>query len=81
MNGNRLVYKIWEFACVGLIKTPLNAKHDQDDEDGRVAIDFLHMVVIGGLLKIQKRPKKAEFPAPCGVDAGVGLRSFAWLLG
>jgi hypothetical protein len=37
-----------------LIKSPLYAKHDQDDEDGGIAVNFLHGMLVCGLLKISK---------------------------
>ena len=55
MTGYGFIYKIWELACVGLIKSPLNTGRDQDDEDGGVAVDFLHSSLVDGFLKIRKR--------------------------
>jgi hypothetical protein len=42
MNGRSLVYEIGEFAGVGSVKSPLNTKHHQEDEDAGIAIDFRH---------------------------------------
>ena len=55
MNGNSFVYEIWEFPGVMLIKPPLHSKRDQNDEDGGIAVHFLHGLLVCGFLKISKR--------------------------
>ena len=52
--GNSFVYEIWEFACISSLKSPLNTNHYQNDEDGCVAVDFLHGLLVCGSLKIKK---------------------------
>lgn len=42
MNGNGFVYEIRELAGVMFIESPLYANHDQNDEDGGVAVNFQH---------------------------------------
>jgi len=42
MNGSGFVDEIGELTGVALIKSPLYPKQDQDDEDGGVAVHFLH---------------------------------------
>jgi len=36
------VFEIWEFAGISIIKSPLYADQDQDDEDGGVAVNVEH---------------------------------------
>jgi len=52
--GNSFVYEIGELACISSIKPPLYANHYQNDEDGCVAVDFLHGLLVCGSLKIKK---------------------------
>jgi hypothetical protein len=54
MYGNSFVYEIGEFACISSIKSPLYTNHYQNDEDGCIAVDFLHGLLVCGLLKIKK---------------------------
>ena len=42
MNGNSFVYEIWKLTGVDLIKSPLNAEHNEDNKNGGIAINFLH---------------------------------------
>jgi len=55
MNGNGFVNEIWELTCVNLVKSPLNTKHDKDNKNSGVAINFLHD---GWFVVVEGREKK-----------------------
>jgi hypothetical protein len=42
VDGSGFVFEIWEFAGVSLIESPLDTNHNQNDEDGCVAVYFQH---------------------------------------
>ena len=46
VDGSCFVYEIWELAGVMFIESPLYANHNQDDEDGRVAVNFQHGLLV-----------------------------------
>lgn len=46
VDGSCFVYEIRELAGVMFIESPLYACHDQDDEDGGVAVNFQHGLLV-----------------------------------
>jgi hypothetical protein len=46
VDGSCFVYEIRELAGVMFIESPLYADHDQNDEDGRVAVNFQHGLLV-----------------------------------
>lgn len=46
VDGSSFVYEIRELAGVVFIESPLYADHDQNDEDGRVAVNFQHGLLV-----------------------------------
>jgi len=42
MDGRGFVYEIWELAGICPVESPLYPDHNKNDEDGGVAINFLH---------------------------------------
>jgi len=46
VDGSCLVYEIRELTGVMFIKSPLYADHDKNDEDGRVAVNFQHDLLV-----------------------------------
>ena len=69
MNGSGFVYEIGELTGICLIKSTLDPKQDQNDEDGGIAVHFLHGLVVWWFPEDKQKKQFSVDPGFCPVVA------------